>query len=132
MRLIERLADTVYATEDELPYLLPGAGALLAWVTITPAIREAWPGNREKAPRWVNASSAGVDFPAACGRAALVRTSLGTDSTGSSGKRRCSGRTNGCRRRNRAYLAMLCDCSTGLPRAILDDAGIHPSHDGLT
>ncbi|MER7407669.1 D-2-hydroxyacid dehydrogenase [Streptomyces sp. NPDC000070] len=65
--LIERLADTVYATEEELPYLLPGADALLAWVTITPAIREAWPDNPEKAPRWVHASSAGVDsflFPA--------------------------------------------------------------------
>ncbi|MYS90746.1 MULTISPECIES: D-2-hydroxyacid dehydrogenase [Streptomyces] len=65
--LIERLADTVYATEEELPYLLPGADALLAWVTITPAVREAWPDNPEKAPRWVHASSAGVDsflFPA--------------------------------------------------------------------
>ncbi|MFH9001667.1 D-2-hydroxyacid dehydrogenase [Streptomyces afghaniensis] len=65
--LIERLADTVYATEEELPYLLPGADALLAWVTITPAIREAWPDNPEKAPRWVHAASAGVDsflFPA--------------------------------------------------------------------
>ncbi|MFJ8052874.1 D-2-hydroxyacid dehydrogenase [Streptomyces luteogriseus] len=65
--LIERLADTVYATEEELPYLLPGADALLAWVTTTPAIREAWPDNPEKAPRWVHASSAGVDsflFPA--------------------------------------------------------------------
>jgi phosphoglycerate dehydrogenase-like enzyme len=65
--LIERLADTVYATEEELPYLLPGADALLAWVTITPAIREAWPDTPEKAPRWVHASSAGVDsflFPA--------------------------------------------------------------------
>jgi hypothetical protein len=47
--LIERLTDTVYATEEELPYLLPGADALLAWVTITPAIREAWPDNPEKA-----------------------------------------------------------------------------------
>ncbi|MFF6787385.1 NAD(P)-dependent oxidoreductase [Streptomyces sp. NPDC012510] len=65
--LIERLADTVYATEEELPYLLPGADALMAWVTITPAIRESWPDNPEKAPRWVHASSAGVDsflFPA--------------------------------------------------------------------
>ncbi|MER7899837.1 D-2-hydroxyacid dehydrogenase [Streptomyces sp. NPDC096046] len=65
--LIERLADTVYATEEELPYLLPGADILLAWVTITPAIREAWPDNPEKAPRWVHAASAGVDsflFPA--------------------------------------------------------------------
>jgi phosphoglycerate dehydrogenase-like enzyme len=65
--LIERLADTVYATEEELPYLLPGADVLLAWVTITPAIREAWPDNPEKAPRWVHAASAGVDsflFPA--------------------------------------------------------------------
>ncbi|MDQ1013925.1 D-2-hydroxyacid dehydrogenase [Streptomyces afghaniensis] len=65
--LIERLAETVYATEEELPYLLPGADALLAWVTITPAIRDAWPDNPEKAPRWVHASSAGVDsflFPA--------------------------------------------------------------------
>ena len=65
--LIEQLADTVYATEEELPYLLPGADALLAWVTITPAIRESWPDNPDKAPRWVHASSAGVDsflFPA--------------------------------------------------------------------
>ncbi|MFD3500995.1 D-2-hydroxyacid dehydrogenase [Streptomyces sp. NPDC058676] len=65
--LIERLADTVYATEEELPLLLPGADALMAWVTITPAIRESWPDNPEKAPRWVHASSAGVDsflFPA--------------------------------------------------------------------
>ncbi|MGX1471750.1 UNVERIFIED_CONTAM: hypothetical protein RKD50_000558 [Streptomyces canus] len=65
--LIERLTDTVYATEEELPYLLPGADALLAWVTITPAIREAWPDNPDKAPRWVHAASAGVDsflFPA--------------------------------------------------------------------
>jgi phosphoglycerate dehydrogenase-like enzyme len=65
--LIERLTDTVYATEDELPYLLPGADALLAWVTLTPAIRDAWPDNPDKAPRWVHASSAGVDsflFPA--------------------------------------------------------------------
>ncbi|MEU4488502.1 D-2-hydroxyacid dehydrogenase [Streptomyces purpurascens] len=65
--LIERLADAVYATEEELPYLLPGADALLAWVTITPAIREAWPDNPDKAPRWVHAASAGVDsflFPA--------------------------------------------------------------------
>jgi phosphoglycerate dehydrogenase-like enzyme len=65
--LIERLADTVYATEEELHYLLPGADALMAWVTITPAIRESWPDNPEKAPRWVHASSAGVDsflFPA--------------------------------------------------------------------
>ncbi|MFD5341024.1 D-2-hydroxyacid dehydrogenase, partial [Streptomyces hawaiiensis] len=33
----------------------------------TPAIREAWPDNPEKAPRWVHAASAGVDsflFPA--------------------------------------------------------------------
>ncbi|MDQ0718384.1 phosphoglycerate dehydrogenase-like enzyme [Streptomyces luteogriseus] len=65
--LIERLADTVNATEEELPYLLPGADALLAWVTITPAIREAWPDNPEKAPRWVHAAATGVDsflFPA--------------------------------------------------------------------
>ncbi|MGW2716779.1 D-2-hydroxyacid dehydrogenase [Streptomyces sp. NPDC001492] len=65
--LIERLADTVYATEEELPYLLPGADVLLAWVNITPAIREAWPDDPHKAPRWVHASSAGVDsflFPA--------------------------------------------------------------------
>jgi phosphoglycerate dehydrogenase-like enzyme len=65
--LIERLTNTVYATEEELPYLLPGADALLAWVTITTAIREAWPDNPEKAPRWVHAASAGVDsflFPA--------------------------------------------------------------------
>jgi phosphoglycerate dehydrogenase-like enzyme len=65
--LIERLADIVYATEEELPYLLPGADALLAWVTTTPAIREAWPDNPEKVPRWVHAASAGVDsflFPA--------------------------------------------------------------------
>jgi phosphoglycerate dehydrogenase-like enzyme len=65
--LIERLADTVYATEEELPYLLPGADVLLTWVTLTPAIRRAWPDNPEKAPRWVHASSAGVDsclFPA--------------------------------------------------------------------
>ncbi|MEU9168459.1 D-2-hydroxyacid dehydrogenase [Streptomyces sp. NPDC048420] len=64
---IESLADTVYATEEELPYLLPGADVLLAWVTSTPAIREAWPDDPEKAPRWVHAASAGVDsflFPA--------------------------------------------------------------------
>ncbi|SHH86036.1 D-2-hydroxyacid dehydrogenase [Streptomyces sp. 3214.6] len=64
---IERLADTVYATEEELPHLLPGADVLLAWVTITPALREAWPDDPQKAPRWVHASSAGVDsflFPA--------------------------------------------------------------------
>ena len=40
---LESLADTVYATEEELPYLLPGADVLLAGVNITPAIREAWP-----------------------------------------------------------------------------------------
>jgi phosphoglycerate dehydrogenase-like enzyme len=65
--LIEQLADTVYATEEELPLLLPGADALLAWVTITPAIRVSWPDNPDKAPRWVHASSAGGDsflFPA--------------------------------------------------------------------
>jgi phosphoglycerate dehydrogenase-like enzyme len=65
--LIERLADTVYATEEELPLLLPGADALLAWETITPAVREAWPDNPEKAPRWVHAAATGVDsflFPA--------------------------------------------------------------------
>ncbi|MFJ8596925.1 D-2-hydroxyacid dehydrogenase, partial [Streptomyces sp. NPDC093598] len=65
--LIERLADTVYATEEELPYLLPGADILMAWVSITPAIREAWPDNPEKAPRWVHAAATGVDsflFPA--------------------------------------------------------------------
>lgn len=75
--LIERLADTVYATEEELPYLLPGADALLAWVTTTPAIREAWPDNPERAPRWVHASSAGVDsflFPALVNDPGVVLT----------------------------------------------------------
>ncbi|MER5211849.1 D-2-hydroxyacid dehydrogenase [Streptomyces sp. NPDC002838] len=65
--LIERLTDTVYATEEELPMLLPGAEALLAWVTITPAVRESWPDDPQKAPRWVHAAAAGVDsflFPA--------------------------------------------------------------------
>ncbi|MFF4628193.1 D-2-hydroxyacid dehydrogenase [Streptomyces griseorubiginosus] len=64
---LESLADTVYATEEELAYLLPGADVLLAWVNITPAIRESWPDDPHKAPRWVHASSAGVDsflFPA--------------------------------------------------------------------
>ena len=58
---IESLADTVYATEEELPYLLPGADVLMAWVNITPAIREAWPENPEESPRWVHAAATGVD-----------------------------------------------------------------------
>lgn len=64
---MEQLAETVYSTEDELPYLLPGADALFAWITLTPALRKAWPEDPDLAPRWVHAASAGVDpflFPA--------------------------------------------------------------------
>ncbi|MEV0634103.1 D-2-hydroxyacid dehydrogenase [Streptomyces sp. NPDC050619] len=64
---IEKLADTVYATEEELPYVLPGADALFAWITLTPAVRASWPDDPEKAPRWVHAAAAGVAsflFPA--------------------------------------------------------------------
>lgn len=58
---MDKLADTVYATEEELPYLLPGADALFAWVTITQAVRTSWPDDPAKAPRWVHAAAAGVD-----------------------------------------------------------------------
>ncbi|MGW6403629.1 D-2-hydroxyacid dehydrogenase [Streptomyces sp. NPDC055134] len=64
---IEALADTVYTTEDELPYVLPGADALFAWVTLTPAVARSWPRDPAKAPRWVHAAAAGVEsflFPA--------------------------------------------------------------------
>ncbi|MET8946772.1 D-2-hydroxyacid dehydrogenase [Streptomyces sp. NPDC004542] len=64
---IEELADTVYCTEDELPLLLPGADALLAWWPMSRAVAAAWPDDPEKAPRWVHVAAAGVDpflFPA--------------------------------------------------------------------
>jgi hypothetical protein len=35
---IEALADTAYATEEELPLLLPGADILLAWWPLSPAV----------------------------------------------------------------------------------------------
>lgn len=64
---IEALADTVYATERELPQRLPGADALFAWWPISPAPRASWPQNPADAPRWVHVAAAGVDsflFPA--------------------------------------------------------------------
>ncbi|MFJ9544189.1 D-2-hydroxyacid dehydrogenase [Streptomyces sp. NPDC101225] len=64
---IERLADTVYATEEELPLLLPGADALFCWHSLTEAVAGAWPKDPARAPRWVHVAAAGVDpllFPA--------------------------------------------------------------------
>lgn len=64
---IERLADTVYATEEELPLLLPGADALFCWHSLTEAVAGAWPADPARAPRWVHVAAAGVDpllFPA--------------------------------------------------------------------
>lgn len=64
---IEALADTVYATEEELPLLLPGADILLCWHSITPAVATAWPEDPDLAPGWVHVAAAGVDpllFPA--------------------------------------------------------------------
>lgn len=66
-RRIEALAETVYATEEELPLFLPGADALLAWWPLTEAVAEAWPDDPAKAPRWVHVAAAGVEpflFPA--------------------------------------------------------------------
>ncbi|MGW0829271.1 D-2-hydroxyacid dehydrogenase [Streptomyces prunicolor] len=64
---IEALADTVYATEEELPLLLPGADMLLCWHSITPAVAASWPKDPALAPGWVHVAAAGVDsllFPA--------------------------------------------------------------------
>jgi len=64
---IERVADTVYATEDELPLLLPGADMLFCWHSITPVVAGAWPRDPDLAPGWVHVAAAGVDsllFPA--------------------------------------------------------------------
>ncbi|MEW2395190.1 D-2-hydroxyacid dehydrogenase [Streptomyces sp. NPDC046862] len=64
---IEALADTVYATEEELPLLLPGADAVFCWHSITSAVATAWPEDPALAPRWVHVAAAGVDpllFPA--------------------------------------------------------------------
>lgn len=64
---IERLADTVYATEEELPLLLPGADIVFCWHSITTAVAEAWPADPALAPGWVHVAAAGVDpllFPA--------------------------------------------------------------------
>ena len=58
---IERLADTVYATEEELPLLLPGADILLCWHSITTAVAAAWPEDPAQAPGWVHVAAAGVD-----------------------------------------------------------------------
>ncbi|GAA4622159.1 D-2-hydroxyacid dehydrogenase [Actinoallomurus vinaceus] len=64
---IERLADTVYVTGDELARALPGADALFTWRTLSTAVAGAWPADRHAAPRWVHVGAAGVDnllFPA--------------------------------------------------------------------
>lgn len=64
---IEALAETVYATEEELPLLLPGADILLCWHSITPAVAASWPKDPGPAPGWVHVAAAGVDsllFPA--------------------------------------------------------------------
>ena len=64
---IERLADTVYATEEELPLLLPGADVLFCWHSLSEAVADAWPTDPALAPDWVHVAAAGVDpllFPA--------------------------------------------------------------------
>ncbi|MFF4481729.1 D-2-hydroxyacid dehydrogenase [Streptomyces melanosporofaciens] len=74
---IESLAETVYATEEELPLFLPGADALLAWWPLSTAVATAWPGDPAKAPRWVHVAAAGVDpflFPALTGNPEVVLT----------------------------------------------------------
>ncbi|GHB64806.1 2-hydroxyacid dehydrogenase [Streptomyces umbrinus] len=74
---IESLADTVYATEEELPHLLPGADALLCWHSITPAVEAAWPADPSSAPNWVHVAAAGVDsflFPALVDNPRVVLT----------------------------------------------------------
>lgn len=74
---IEALADTVYATEEELPLLLPGADMLLCWHSITPAVAASWPKDPALAPGWVHVAAAGVDsllFPALVGHPDVVLT----------------------------------------------------------
>ncbi|WP_210590180.1 D-2-hydroxyacid dehydrogenase [Streptomyces sp. GESEQ-35] len=74
---IERLADTVYATEEELPLLLPGADVLFCWHSITPAVAAAWPEDPALAPGWVHVAAAGVDsqlFPALVGNPGVLLT----------------------------------------------------------
>ncbi|MEV6171505.1 D-2-hydroxyacid dehydrogenase [Streptomyces sp. NPDC051954] len=74
---IERLADTVYATEEELPLLLPGADVLFCWHSITLAVAAAWPEDPALAPGWVHVAAAGVDsqlFPALVGNPNVVLT----------------------------------------------------------
>lgn len=74
---IESLARTVYATEEELPDLLPGADTLLAWWPLSPAVAASWPDDPAKAPRWVHVAAAGVDpylFPALTGNPDVVLT----------------------------------------------------------
>ncbi|KPI14876.1 Phosphoglycerate dehydrogenase [Actinobacteria bacterium OK074] len=73
----ERLADTVYATEQELPLLLPGADALLCWHSLTTAVAAAWPEDPDLAPGWVHVAAAGVDsllFPALVDNPAVTLT----------------------------------------------------------
>ncbi|MEV1078047.1 D-2-hydroxyacid dehydrogenase [Streptomyces sp. NPDC050211] len=74
---IERLADTVYATEEELPLLLSGADIVLCWHSITPAVAAAWPEDPALAPDWVHVAAAGVDsllFPALVSNPDVVLT----------------------------------------------------------
>ncbi|MEU5645259.1 D-2-hydroxyacid dehydrogenase [Streptomyces milbemycinicus] len=74
---IERLADTVYATEEELPLLLPGADAVFCWHSITHAVAESWPEDPALAPGWVHVAAAGVEpllFPALVGNPDVVLT----------------------------------------------------------
>lgn len=62
---IEAVADTVYATEEELPFLLPGADALLAWHAAPSAVAAAWPAAPGRAPRWVHVTEAAAPYLAA-------------------------------------------------------------------
>ncbi len=76
----ESLADTVYATEEELPLFLGGADILLAWWPLSPAVAASWPTDPAKAPRWVHVAAAGVDpylFPALTGSPVVLTNSRG-------------------------------------------------------
>ncbi|MGW1024456.1 D-2-hydroxyacid dehydrogenase [Streptomyces sp. NPDC002577] len=74
---IERFADTVYATEEELPLLLPTADVLFCWHSVTQAVEAAWPEDPSRAPGWVHVAAAGVDsllFPALVDNPRVVLT----------------------------------------------------------
>jgi phosphoglycerate dehydrogenase-like enzyme len=74
---LDRTVDTRYATADDLPAALLGADALLAWHSTSTAVADAWPADRDRAPRWIHVAGSGVEpmlFPAVTGDPGIALT----------------------------------------------------------